>query len=400
MESDIRVLGKSCCSGTTGGCLNVNGGTISNVTLEPTEAKVNSETDYNKYNPLVVYKAGATVATVAAGKTFNAKAGRIVVRKAVEHKGDINIAQGVKLTVYTTGDLNFMGGAVVNNGTIEVMKGGKFDMTDANGNATATDGQRMTNNGTFIHNVDAGVGTAVQKMNQNGEYRCRVDEQKKLDDAYLQWTACSVIEMVNTADEKYDLKNAKQHNEANVDIEVNATTYKTTFDNTTDVAIGDLTAKSELEIKSGSKAFTVNDNMTVEANTTLTSSKGFTVKGDLTIKGAGVELTYKKANESGLAVTGDITVSGNAANFNASEDGAIKITCANFYLSDKAEAHFGNRTAGSATDKTMAVTGTISNPEGCTFDMKAAAGGNLLAWITCNSLQVGGTFTGARPIVE
>jgi len=399
IESDIRVLGKSCCSGTKGGRFNLQGGaTIGNVTMEPTEAKVKTPGDYKNYNPALTFYTNPN--TVAAGKTIDVKAGNVDVIKAVAFKGNINIAKDAKVTVRGTGDLNFMGGTVTNNGTIEVEKAGKFDMTDANGNASADDGKRMTNNGTFIHNVDAAVGTAVQKMKQKGEYRCRVNEQKKLDDAYRQWTACSVIEMVNAADATYNLKNAKTHNNDYVDIEVNATTYKTTFENTTDVAIGDLTAKSELEIKSGSKAFTVNDNMTVEANTTLTSSNGFAVKGDLTIEGDNVELTYKATNTNGLAVTGDITVSGNNANFNAYEDGAIKISCANFYLTDKAKAQFGNRTDGSAADKTMAVTGTISNPEGCTFDVKAATGSYLLAWITCNSLQVGGTFTNARPIVE
>ena len=120
-----------------------------------------------------------------------------------------------------------MGSTVTNDGTIEVMKNGKFDMTDKDGNATATDGERMTNNATgkFIHNIDAAVGTSVQSMNQNGEYRCRVDQQIKLDDAYQQWTACSVIEMVNKLP-NYNLvlqKNSTpyQHNGKYIDIEVN-----------------------------------------------------------------------------------------------------------------------------------------------------------------------------------
>ena len=39
MESDVRVLGKSCCTGTKGGRLRIIGGTVNNVTMEPTEAK-------------------------------------------------------------------------------------------------------------------------------------------------------------------------------------------------------------------------------------------------------------------------------------------------------------------------------------------------------------------------
>ena len=38
MESNVRVLGKSCCSGAAGGILNIAGGTINNVTMEETEA--------------------------------------------------------------------------------------------------------------------------------------------------------------------------------------------------------------------------------------------------------------------------------------------------------------------------------------------------------------------------
>ena len=234
MESDIRVLGKSCCTGTNGGILNIQGGTVSNVTMVPTEDKAPTAAK----NPTVNYNGNATI---AAGKTFDAQAGTINVNAAVQHKGDIKIAAGVNLTVSAAGDLNFMGGSVLNNGTIEVMKNGKFDMTAADGSATATDGQRMTNNGKFIHNVDAGVGTAVQSMAQNGEYRCRVDEQIKLDDALLQWTACSVIEMVNKTfpqDENYNLGTAAaidpaayRHNGQYIDYEINTPGQTVTFTN-------------------------------------------------------------------------------------------------------------------------------------------------------------------------
>ena len=92
----------------------------------------------------------------------------------------------------------------------------------------------------------------------------------------------------------------------------------------------------------------------------------------------------------------NITVIGNT--FDASDNDALNITCANFYLESGAIAEFGNRTTGDA--KNMTVSGTISNPKGCTFDIKAASGSNVLAWITCSKLEVGGTFTGARPKVE
>lgn len=426
MESDVRVLGKSCCTGTLGGRLVIQGGTVNNVTMEPTEVKKElTTTEYNNYNPLTTYNTGT--ATIAAGKTFDVQAGRVVVRNAVEHKGNIKIAEGASLTVDGTGtykgDIQFMGSNVTNDGTIEVLKGGKYDMTDANGNATATDGQRMTNNGKFIHNVDAGVGTAVQSMAQNGEYRCKVDDQIKLDDAFLQWTACSVIEMVNTGAKSYNLGTAAsiatpyQHNGKYIDIEVNAGGL-TTFTNPTPDAniinIGNLTVTAGgLDIDytntvsgtTASRSLAVNGDMAVAANTTITDSKKITVTKNLTVEGAGVTLAYKgaKKNVDGLAVTGDITVSG--ATFDAgsvaADVDALNITCANFYLKDAATAVFGNRTDGAA--KNLVVSGTISNPTGCTFNIVAAnqnGAGSVLAWVTCKKLEVGGTFSAARPRVE
>ena len=436
VESDIRVLGKSCCSGSQGGRLVVYGGTISNVTMEPTKATVKTPDQYNTYNPEVNFNDFAAVATVAAGKKLDAKAGNVIVSKSVQHKGDINIAKGVTLTVNgkgtkSTGDLNFMGSKVDNYGTIEVKKDAKFDITDKDGNATATDGQNMTNyaGAKFIHNVDAGVGTAVQKMNQNGEYRCRVNKQTKLDDAFLQWTACSVIEMVNTSAENYNLgtasgisPNAYKHNGKYIDIEVNSGTATTTFTNpatadTKNIQIGNLTVTAgglNITYVTNKRTLTVNGNMTVKANTTITSSKKINVTGNLTVEGTGVTLTYEgaKANVEGFEVTGDINVSGatfdagagdtstDPATYDASDVDALNITCANFYLTDGATAWFGNRTNGDT--KNLVVSGTISNPAGCTFNIVAAnqVGTSVLAWVTCKALKVGGTFSAARPRVE
>ena len=411
MVSDVQVLGKSCCDGTNGGILDIQGGTLNNVTMVPTGVK-NPGAKYDDYNPLVTYSGAATI---AACKTFDVQAGNVKVKKAVKHKGNIKIAEGAKLFVLGTetsddGDLNFMGSTVVNDGTIEVKKGGKYDMTDSDGNATATDGQRMTNNGKFIHNVDAGVGTAVQKMHQNGVYRCKVDDQIKLDDAYLQWTASSVIEMVNDATD-YNLVNACQHNGKYVDIEVN-TTMGTEFTNpaisggngdSKEIQIGNLTVTAgSLTVNyvtgTGKRTLTVNGDMAVNANTSIKSSKKINVKQNLTVAGGWLYYKGKKANEDGLAVTGDITVSGNT--FDAGDVDALNITCANFYLKAGGIAEFGNRTDGDT--KNLTVTGTIANPTGCTFDVKKAnqIPGSVLAWTTCSALTVGGTFTYARPRVE
>ena len=412
MESDVRVLGKSCCSGAQGGRLVINGGKLGNVTMEPAEATVTAA-NYDTYNPAVTYGGAATI---DAGKTFDVQAGNVTVNAAVAHKGNINIAEGAKLLVNGTGDLNFMGSTVVNDGTIEVKKVGKFDITDKDGNASATDGKNMTNNGTFIHNVDAAVGTAVQLMNQNGEYRCRVDKQIKLDDAYQKWTACSVIEMVD-AGQTYNLGVAEKnieykHNGKFIDIEVN-TTSLTTFNNPADgegngddknIQVGKLTVmQGGLYVPyvtgEGKRELTVNGDMTVSAKSSLFSSKKITVKENLKVEGAELIYCGKKQNEGGLAVTKDITVSGAAGNFNADGIDALDITCANFTLADGATAKFGNRTNGDT--KNLTVSGTISNPAGCTFNIHAAnqEAGSVLATITCTKLMVGGAFPGGKPQV-
>ena len=405
MQSDIRVLGKSCCTGNFGGTLFINGGTISNVTLVEAEAET-TEATYFTYNPLVQYN-NPDIVTVAAGKTFDAQAGRVIVDGPVYHKGNIKIAEDVQVTVTDHGDLNFMGSTVLNNGTIEVLKGGKYDMTDADGNATATDGQRMTSNGKFIHNVDAGVGTAVQSMVQNGEYRCKVEDQIKLDDAFLQWKACSVIEMVNTAAVAYDLGNVCQHNGKYIDFVVNApggTEFinpTTTPDNKV-ISIGNLTVLDggfaiDFVEGDGKRTLTVNGDMTVNSNTSIRDSKKINITKNLTVEGGWLYYQGNKLNEEGLAVGGDITVIG-ATIFDASDLNALNITCANFYLKSGAKAEFGNRTEGDA--KNLVVSGTISNPATCTFDIKPAASGNVLAWVSCKKLEVGGNWNAARPRVE
>jgi hypothetical protein len=291
----------------------------------------------------------------------------------------------------------------------------------------------MTNNGKFIHNVDAGVGTAVQKMHQNGEYRCKVDEQTKLDDAFKQWTACSVIEMVNTASYVYDLGSYGtdatldiKHNNKYIDFEISG---PSTFDNPFDAAyvqgdnkvinIGNLKVTSGgLDItfvkgtannKVGRRTLNVNGNMTVAANCNIFNSLKVTVSGNLTLDGAAVSLyyaggdTWGALSNSALTVAGNITVNGGY--FNASDVDALNITCANFSLKKKgssgAVAEFGNRTNGGY--KNLVVSGTINNPSGCTFGILAAnqnSAGSVLAWVTCSELKVGGNFPGSKPRVE
>jgi hypothetical protein len=419
MESDVRVLGKACCTNTAfnGGRLVVSGGELGNVTMEPAKATVTAAI-YDQYNPAVTYDGAATI---AAGKTFDAQAGNIIVNDPVEHKGNLNIAEGVKLTVVGTedgenGDLNFMGSTVVNAGTIEVLKGAKFDITDSDGNASWSDGQNMTNTGEFIHNVDAEVGTAVQNMKQEGTYRCRVDKQVKLDDAYQKWLACSVIEMVGTG-QNYNLGVAEKninykHNDKYIDIEVNAT-GNTTFTNpdlgsgdgdNKNIQVGNLTImQGTTRIKfvtgEGQRSLTVNGDMDVQSVAAIWHSKKVTITENLTVEGGVFKYYGDKANVEGLAVGKDITVS--AATFNADDVDALNITCANFTLTDGATAKFGNRTEGDT--KNLTVSGTIDNSDAASsFEIHTAnqdGNGSVLATITCTKLLVGGAFPGGKPQV-
>lgn len=431
MKSTVRVLGKDCCTPapTTGGRLVVNGTsadpkdviTLNNITLEKTEARVSNDTEFENFNPMVTYQ-GSTNITIADDKKVNVIGGTVKVDRAVEHKGDIEIAKDGKVNVSETGNLSFLGSTVDNYGTIEVAKAGQFYMKNANGTSVWTDGQKMTNHATgkFIHNVDAVVGTAVQFMNQEtgSEYRCRVDKQKALDDAYIQWTACSVIEMVNSgADITYDLGSAKQHtiwnSEKYVDIEVNNTGYKTTFQKNGDdkaINIGNLTVKTPLDVddqvgSSKQRTLKVNGDMTVSANTELKNSKKIEVTGNLDIdNGATLKYAGSKKIVNGLKVGGDITVTD--AIFDAAADGGILISCKNFSLINEdptyvlTAATFGNRTAGDSENKTMEVKGTISNGKGCTFTISPAASGNLLAWITCYKTEGEGTYAGTPTVVQ
>ena len=431
MKSDIRVLGKDCCTGNKGGRLEVNSTstdpkdviTLNNVTLEKTEAKVLNETDFEKYNPMVTYQGtGAANIVIADGKKVNVIGGTVKVDRAVEHKGDIEIAKDGKLIVEkgtTPGDLNFLGSNIVNNGIIEVEKNAHFDITDEDGNASWADGQNMENNGKFIHQVDANVGTTVQNMKQNGEYRCKVDKQQALNDAYVKWTACSVIEMVKDGTASYDLGSACKHKDKYVDIEVNNGTTQTIFNGADDknIEIGNLTVTATskgLKINYAPNAdkkqyeLTVHGNMNVLYDSELTESKKVTVDGNLNVGSGEITtptLTYKgdSKNKGGLEVKGDIIVTD--ATFDASDKDALEIKCKNFSLIKKdpapaviPEAKFGLRSKGN-TKSTMTVGGTISNPKGCQFNMKAASGEDLLAWITCKKLTVGGAFPGGKPQV-
>ena len=446
MKSTVRVLGKDCCTtGVNGGRLVVTGTDadldatiLHNITLEETEARIDPTvaTSYDDLNPQVTYQGSAKI-TIADDAKVTVEAGNVNVDREVLHKGAIEIGDnkdkddvllGAKVNVSATGSLKFMGekSTVVNNGIIEVAKSGQFNLTDANNNSTYREGARMTNNGKFIHNVDAGVGTAVQYMQQNGEYRCKVDGQVKLNNAYKQWTACNVIEIIAAGD--YDLGTASEiatdataktapykHGNDYIDIEITngAVVFTNPAKDKKDIQIGNLTvtdagtldityaAENDAEKQ---RTLTVNGDMAVNANATISSSRKISVTENILVKDATLKYVggryasdpTKPTVNKALAVTKNIEVSGSTAKFDASDGDALNITCANFYLADKASAEFGNQTNGG--DKTMTVSGTIKNPKDCTFDIKPASTG-VIAWITCTELVSGGTYNASEPLV-
>ena len=203
-----------------------------------------------------------------------------------------------------------------------------------------------------------------------------------------------------------------------VDIEVNNSSSLITFNGADEktIEIGDLTVtatskglKINYAVSTEKQyALTVHGDMNVLYNSELTQSKKVTVEGNLNIeKGvAATTLTYKgdSKNKGGLDVKGDIKVTD--ATFDASDNDALDIKCKNFSLIKKdpaslviPEAKFGLRTEG-IDNSTMEVGGTISNPKGCKFSMTPVSGSDeLLAWITCKKLTVGGEFPGGKPQV-
>jgi hypothetical protein len=217
----------------------------------------------------------------------------------------------------------------------------------------------------------------------------------------------------------YDLGSACKHKDKYVDIEVNNGTTQTTFNgaDTKNIEIGNLTVTATskgLKINYApnsdkqQRELTVHGNMNVLYDSELTESKKVTVDGNLNVVSgeiSTVTLTYKgvEKNKGGLEVKGDIIVTD--ATFDASENDALEIKCKNFSLIKKnpdplvvPKAKFGLRSKGN-TKSTMTVGGTISNPKGCEFSMTPASGDDLLAWITCKKLTVGGAFPGGKPQV-
>ena len=221
----------------------------------------------------------------------------------------------------------------------------------------------MTNNGTFIDNVGSTIGGATQYMNQNGKYICKVDSQYRLDEAYKNKTACSIIQFESDNNgSAYEFDYAPvPHHDKDVDIIVNATGVE--FDPQTAITIGNLTVNASKDLK------------ILEAAEIL---------------GSNGRPTGEKAT---IKVNGNIVVNGS---FETADD-VVGMTANNMTVNKNGKATFGNRT--SSMDKTLEVSGTIEVKKDGSFIITNAAAGQLPAYITCTKLIEGGNFTGKPEVI-
>lgn len=349
VKSTVDVEGQTCCGGSTnGGAMVVEAGAI-------VAGNVNVLAGYGNK------KAGSMTFNHTAGETsFVAATATIVSDGVINFKGVTDIRGTLTLNADATAtlsmsdsDVNVKGGTINNNGTFEVAAG-KFAMLNASGDTEAAAGKNFKNNGTFIDNVGTTIGGATQYMEfgANGDYICKVNEQKRLDEAYTNKTACSTIQFINAAAVTYDLKDAKIHNGKHVNL-VDAGTAATTIKNsaTTAVNVGNVT--------------------TAIGSTSLAVSAGGAIKvnGDIVLNSA---------------FTTALDVQGMTAN--------------NLIVNKNGSATFANR-----KDKlgvTLAVASTIEVKKGGAFTITPAVTGQNIADVTCKKLIEGGTFTGKPRVIE
>lgn len=348
IKSDIDVLGESCCSGSANrGELLVGSATIDGeVYIYAGEGEGKLAARMQSSNTQFTSNSKVTVEGLA-----------YTTGGQNDVKGEMVVAENGTLTVNASSVLTIKGATLENNGTIEVLADGKFEVVTATGSSTAAAGANFTNNGDFIDNINANVGGATQYMVNNGNYICKVASQDRLNIAYTNKTACNIIEFVNTTVVTYNLAVAVKHNDEQVDLIVNSTAG-TTFGTLSGVAatVGNVE---------------VNDALTI-ATTSATSAGAYT--GTITVAGD-------------INVNSSIEFAENVRNFKAN----------NLYVNENATATFGNRN--NYTGVTMAVSGTIEVKEDATFTITDAAAGKNIADVTCTELVEGGTFHGMPRIV-
>ncbi len=355
VNSDIVVKGQECCtSSTAAGKLVAKGATINgDLTIEAAE-------DSKKAAGSAEFANGAVAAVIGANSVVTTD-GDITIDEVLDIRGAVTVNKDAEVSIESNGDVNVKGGTLVNDGTIEV--DGKFAMLDAQGTTVASAGQNMTNNGTFIDNVGSTIGGATQYMNQNGKYICKVDSQYRLDEAYKNKTACSIIQFESDNNgSAYEFDYAPvPHHDKDVDIIVNATGVE--FDPQTAITIGNLTVNASKDLK------------ILEAAEIL---------------GSNGRPTGEKAT---IKVNGNIVVNGS---FETADD-VVGMTANNMTVNKNGKATFGNRT--SSMDKTLEVSGTIEVKKDGSFIITNAAAGQLPAYITCTKLIEGGNFTGKPEVI-
>lgn len=354
LVSTVVVEGQTCCGGATnGGTLNIQRGATVKGAIE-----VLAGDKDKKAGALNFTNAGTGISVVEAAASITSS-GTITFQGVTDIFGTLTVNENSKATINgTNAKVDVKAGHVINNGVFEVNQG-SFAMLDANGSTVYEIGQNFKNNGTFIDNIGTGIGGATQNMDlgTTGEYICKVDAQARLDEAYLQKTACTTIQIEKAA--SYKLDNAGKHRDKDINIIINAAT--------------------------GGSTPTV-------ATLTATSGKNIII-GNLTVnegKEGSVAAGYK------LNVNGDIVLNGKLATAEDVQDMKAK----NLTVNKNGVAEFANRNQ--KNGNTLAVAGTIEVKKDGTFTIKAptTGSGNNIADVTCTKLVEGGTFTnGTKPRV-
>ena len=354
IASDVEVQGQSCCgSSADGGHMWVRtGATVTgniNVLAGYEDKLAGTLTFSHVTNP----STPAEPALVAADAVITS-AGNVQFNTPTDIRGTLVIDEDATATVNAVNaDVNVKGGKIENNGTFEVE--GKFAMLDANGQTEWAAGQNFTNNGTFIDHVGATVGGATQNMKQNGTYLCKVDSQHRLDIAYTNKTACSVIEFINTTALSYDFDEVEKHGTPADDVDIivsSASGVVTTFAG-----------------KATGSAATI---------------------GNLTVS-EGAELTVAATLK--LAVAGDIKVVGTMTTAN----NMVGMTANNMTIVENGSATFGERN--NVTGTTLAVSNTIDVQQGGTLTLTGSESNGTIALVTCTKLVEGGSFPNGKPEV-
>lgn len=354
IKSVVEIQGQACCSSSAaGGKMEVKAGaTIAG------NVNVLAGAEGKKAGSLEFANAAGKTSVVAATSTITSD-GDIAFKGQTDIRGILTLNDGAKATVEEgTADVNVKGGTVNNNGTVEVL--GKFAMLAADGSTVAAAGGNFKNNGTFIDNVGSTVGGATQYMvfGENGEYICKVDGENRMNEAYENKTAASIIEIVGKQDQTYTFAKVRKHNDKDVDIVVS--TNSTKFEPASAITIGNLT---------------VNQGLRIQPTKEVTGANGAHV-GWATI-----------------TVNGDITAK---ANFFLSVD-VRNMEADNLTVVKGGHAKFENRKE--SQDKTLVVSKTISVEKDGMFEIAAKTAGQNIALVTCTKLVEGGTFVGKPEVV-